>query len=561
MKTTTQQETAIQAQHRVLICLAGPGSGKTATMTRRIERDVKILGKRGIHVITYTNTAANEMRHRLHKLGIMTGYQSSVEYIGTLHGLALRLIRKHPDRYFGGKAPTVLSEAAREHRILEAMQDGRGKGLTMADVETAIAANPVAFPKRVTARADFPAIHYLAGCQRDGVIDFDSMVSWATAICWHEGVEIPVLYVDESQDLSGADHAFITALLPKELFLVGDPDQSIFGFRGARPDLMMQYGGRTLEPLTLNFRCSRAACRAANAVIELAARRPVQKLTEAAPGANEGELLLLRHEDQSDERRQIAEWAQEVGHHGAILCRTNWEVKQVSDFLQAAGVEAKTYLTEEADVEGWDAAVSVVSLLTQPDNESVAAELACRINPSGLVPVAAAAKLKGMTLSQYLVGSGKPFWTLVDPLRLTSALRTCKVPAPACQRLADLIPLLPPEAQWQDLLAEMPAAGFESLKKAEFGDEAGVSIMTIHRAKGMEWDDVWLPGWAASSFPSPRSDPDEEVRLAFVAVTRARGSVIISAPATGVWSERGKLTESEPGSIFVALQNHVELQP
>lgn len=259
------------------IVLAGPGSGKTKTLTIKLARMLAedVQPPRGIACITYNSECAAELTRRLEKLGIQ---ESARVFIGTIHSFCLKHVVVPYARLAGLALPDDLKVATpdEQDKLFEkATEEKYGAGFNPASIRTDVERYRRTYldrdqPVWATKDADTAElIEIYEGLLREqGAIDFDDMMlfglrlienhSWVRA-CLR--ARFPIIAVDEYQDLGLALHRIVLSLVFKagiRLFAVGDGDQSIYGFAGAMPQLLRdlsQMKGIETVPLRFNYRC------------------------------------------------------------------------------------------------------------------------------------------------------------------------------------------------------------------------------------------------------------------------------------------------------------------
>ena len=352
---TAAQREAVMADDPVLCVLAGAGAGKTGVLTLRVARrsnDATATAERTL-VCTFSRKAADELRSRLYRLGVV-GVTA-----GTIHRLALRILRDWADHH-GGPVPTVLGD---RRRLLDAVLAGhKAHRSTAIHVETEVgwakarmigpdnyeeaarrAQRVVRVPLAVTAEL-------FSSYERErttrGVLDLDDLLlesalvmeenpDFADALRWR----FRHLFVDEMQDVNPAQFRLLQTLIAEEpdLFVVGDPNQSVYGWNGADPQLLFDVaeifpGARVLR-LDDNHRCSPAIVRLAGAVLETTAPAPTSTREEGPTP------VLAEHETDRDQARWVGRQAWLAHRPGrrwsqvAVLARTNAQLREVADAL------------------------------------------------------------------------------------------------------------------------------------------------------------------------------------------------------------------------------------
>jgi DNA helicase-2/ATP-dependent DNA helicase PcrA len=343
------------AEDPVLCVLAGAGAGKTGVLTLRVaRRSGDGTGEAGHTLVcTFSRKAADELRLRLFRLGVV-GVTA-----GTIHRLALRILHDWRDAN-GGPVPTVLGD---RRRLLEAvLSEHPAKRATALHLEAEIgwskarmigpseyeqaarrAGRVVRVPLEVMADL-FSA--YENARKRRGVLDLDDLLLESAVVmedgpAFAQGVRwrFRHLYVDEMQDVNAAQFRLLRALVAGEpdLFVVGDPNQSVYGWNGADPELLAElprvFPDTRVIRLDDNHRCSPAIVRLAAAALDASTPTPTSTRGEGpAP-------VVAEHETDRDEARWVARraWlAHRPGRrwsHLAVLARTNAQLRSIADAL------------------------------------------------------------------------------------------------------------------------------------------------------------------------------------------------------------------------------------
>ncbi|HMD46353.1 MAG TPA: ATP-dependent helicase [Acidimicrobiales bacterium] len=371
---TPAQHEAVVAPDRVLSVLAGAGTGKTRVLTLRVARRVADDSAPAHHtlVTTFSRKAADELRRRLWSLGV------EGVVAGTFHRSALALVGQHRlDR--GAAPPAVLSDRRRTlDRVLEDAGFGapgadrarRGPRLTPAQLDVEIGwakarlvvpgdyeAEAAAHRRRTTVPTSTVAelyLRYEERKRRQRMLDFDDLLwscadvlegdpRFADAVRWR----FRHLYVDEMQDVNPAQFRLLRLLCgdDPDLFVVGDPNQSVYGWNGADPTLLDSLetelpGCRCLR-LDENHRCSPQVVAVAAAALGLGLGQT------AAPTSGRGDgpvPTVVEHETDAEEARWVARQVWRSHRPGrrwgqiAVLARTNAQLSVVAVALEEAGI-------------------------------------------------------------------------------------------------------------------------------------------------------------------------------------------------------------------------------
>ena len=364
-----QQKKAVQITEGPLLVVAGAGSGKTSVLTRRIAYLVaeKGIAPWNILAITFTNKAATEMREREHKL---LGQQADSIWMSTFHALCVRILRRDAEK-IGYTSNFSIADSAEQltlikhiqkeqninpkmyepRRILSAISNGKNDLLT-PDAYSASAASPF---EKVTAQV---YQEYQKRLKNDQIMDFDDLIMQTlvlfktdpTVLHYYQN-KFRYLLVDEYQDTNQAQYELCHALAAqyKNICVVGDADQSIYGWRGANMENIMNFekdyhdaGVQTVK-LEQNYRSTGHILSAANAVIKNNSNRKAKKLwTDQGEGAK---VTYYRAQSGDDEAHFIiAKIQEEVKekkrsyHDFAVLYRTNAQSRTVEESFVKSNV-------------------------------------------------------------------------------------------------------------------------------------------------------------------------------------------------------------------------------
>ena len=601
------QREAVSAPPGHYLVLAGAGSGKTRVLTHRIGwlHAVDGVPLHGLLAVTFTNKAAHEMRHRI---AATLGVETRGLWVGTFHGIAHRLLRLHWQ-------DAGLPEG---FQILDADDQLRLVKRVCADLDL----DDSRFPPRqvawwINARKDEgqrPEHIQIAGgdymgqqmlrayaeydvrCRRAGLVDFAEILLRAhetlrdhPALLAHYQRRFTHLLVDEFQDTNAIQYAFLHLLAGErgQVFIVGDDDQAIYGWRGARVEnvqrVLADYpGARTLK-LEQNYRSTGTILAAANAVIGHNTDRLGKNLwTEAGDGSA---IDVYAAYNEMDEARYIVERVrQHVAAGGrlvdcAILYRSNAQSRAIEEELLKTQVPYRVYggqrFFERMEVKD---ALAYLRLFASRSDDA-AFERAVNTPPRGigektLDEVRRAARegaeplwnaARRLSDSSALAARARTalaaFLDLVD--RLADDARDLDLPAQVEKAITDtklrehydkegknqldsridnldeLVSVASRYARTEDVDADMPELiaflGYAALEAGESQADVGsdaVQLMTLHTAKGLEFPFVTLAGVEEGLFPSIRSTEGdrlaEERRLAYVGITRAREQLLIT---------------------------------
>jgi DNA helicase-2/ATP-dependent DNA helicase PcrA len=578
-----------------LLVVAGAGSGKTRVLTHRVAH---LIGAHGIKpneilAITFTNKAATEMRERLER---MLGHTARAIWILTFHAACGRMLRREAER-LGYRSNFTIYDQADQVRLVKACLEELGKDpkrFTPRGIHSQIsnAKNQLITPDEYTARVSsfwdqtVAEVYelYQRRLFRSNAVDFDDILMLTVQVLerfpearerWQTAFRH--VLVDEYQDTNHAQYRFLQLLAEKHrnVFAVGDPDQSIYAFRGADIrnilDFERDFGGAGVVALEQNYRSTNRILEAANAVIDNNRdRKPKRLWSELGEG---DPVEVVEVEDEHAEARFVAaEIARQVesgtsASEIAVFYRTNAQSRVLEDVLVRQGVpyqviggprfyeraEIRDAVAYLAVLNNTDDAVALMRIANRPRRgigdtsirkmvthaESLGISLwdATADPEAAGVAGASARAIRGFrNVMESLMSAAQelPVDELVQAvlersgtLEAYEAERTIE----ARGRIENLEELVGSAQEYRRRVDEPTLAGFleevqlQSDQDTLVADEAQVTLMTIHNAKGLEYRIVFLIGMEEGIFPHARSIEDNEVeeerRLAYVGMTRA----------------------------------------
>jgi DNA helicase-2/ATP-dependent DNA helicase PcrA len=531
-----QREVALATRGPVCV-LAGAGTGKTRAVAHRIGYAVAtgVVRADRVLAVTFTTRAAGELRARLRQLGSLAVPGAGLEQVQarTFHSAALRQLTHFWPVTVGGPAPAVLdskaallAEAARRLRLrLDPVQVRDAA----AEIEWAKVTQvrpeeyPVACEKAdrdgPLPPADLAALYacYEGLRSERNLVDFESVLELTAAIlAGHPAAAAAVrdrysyFVVDEYQDVNPLQKLLLDQWAGgrDDVCVVGDPRQTIYSFTGATPAYLtgfpLQYPGATVIRLVRNYRSTPQVVALANRVF---AGPPQTLVAQRQPGQAP---QLTEHDDEPAEAAEVAAQAARLVAAGtsareiAVLVRTNAMTRGYEEALTAAGVPFQLRGAERF----FDRA-EVKQAINLP-------RVAARSAGSGEDPASAVRPvLAGLGLTREPPGGrgrARERWESLDALAQLAADFLAAAPAAT---LADLAA----ELELRSSLGHAPGAG-------------GVTLASLHAAKGLEWDAVFLPGLTDGAVPIVYAQSaeaiEEERRLLYVGITRAREHLLLS---------------------------------
>jgi superfamily I DNA/RNA helicase len=568
---TAAQAEAIHSNHPNVLVAAGPGSGKTATTVERIKRlVVDGTPPERIVAITFTNAAAGELQERLtydfHRItpGTLTAVPEKqtlrLGHVGTLHSFCLRMLKEYGAPFGYGERTALVSPESAEDLLASKARSLGSKTPLRKLLELKSSSRPSYLGLSPT-KDETVLMSYYDDLREAGILDFDAILDeFLSNLKDNYSFRAEIadrfdhLFVDEVQDSARIDWTIYLVLPIKNKFMVGDPDQSLYGFRGARPDDMVDRAkepGTHLIMLEENFRSRSEICEAAQCLIEHQRDR-INKVTRSVKGsggrvevlgpfANEGEEIgaVLQRIAAKDFMVPFSEVA--------ILCRTNALAARFQASLEATAIPVVRRQKSDLPAD-WARCRALVELLVRPDNDALAYfYLAATAREVGLTDEEARAEAHRNRLQSASQGQSinRRNWgfstTRVENVPLI--LEKQHVSRESRMLVAERIRELPVGTAVLDLALAM--ATQRDVVKEE--GEVGVRVLTIHGAKGLEFDAVFVVGLEDELMPGRRQDVDvdEERRVLYVAMTRARERLYLSY-ATSRGMTYGKFTKIEP---------------
>ncbi|HTA63985.1 MAG TPA: DNA helicase II [Xanthomonadaceae bacterium] len=602
------QREAVSAPPGHYLVLAGAGSGKTRVLIHRIAwlHEVHGVPAHGILAVTFTNKAAGEMRNRA---GAMLPGGSRGMWIGTFHGLAHRLLRLHWQEAGLPESFQVLDSDDQIRLIKRVVNELNIDEARFTPRQIAWWINSQKDegrrPRHIQPGGDYYAQTLLAvydeyqkRCNRAGLVDFAEILLRAhelwlehPALLAHYRQRFGQLLVDEFQDTNAIQYAFIRMLAGDagHAFVVGDDDQAIYGWRGAKVEnvqhFLRDFPRVSTIKLEQNYRSSANILGAANAVIRNNADRLGKQLWTDSGDGEPVDLYAAYNE--VDEARfvvdRIKRWVRDGGCcvDAAILYRSNAQSRTFEEELRRENIAYRVYggvrfferaeikdtlaylrlVANRADDAAFERAVNTpargIGGRTLDEVRRYARENAASMFEASIA-MSLAGGLAGRArnalrafvelieaLSRELVGLDLK--EQVDHVLLRTGLRdhyAAESKGTLDSRTDNLDELVSVASRFArrdeeeaDGMTELVAfLAYASLEAGEGQAEAGedaVQMMTLHSAKGLEFPLVFLAGMEEGMFPSSRSLEEsgrlaEERRLAYVGITRARQKLILS---------------------------------
>lgn len=550
-----EQKQAVLHGSGPAMVLAGAGSGKTRVLTTRVAYllDKFDLQPDQILLLTFTNKAADEMQERVQNL---TGQR--LPFAGTFHRLCAQILRQHahlvdlPTSYviYDGNDQLSLVKMIMKELDIDKKQLHPRAAISMISEAKQQLLTPSEYQDMARGRKTELVARiykvYEYRLSQAGAVDFDNLLNKAILILrkhpdirkWYQEQFIHVL-IDEYQDTNYAQYVLtqILAFPQNNLFVVGDASQAIYGWRGAdyRNLTKLKHDLSNIEEYRLerNYRSTPSILEAASQVIANNSTHPVLKLWTDA--ADKEKITLLENSDGREEAKKVVQEIRSLPadqrREVAILYRTNAQSREFEEAFMRSGISyrliggVKFYARKEIkDL------LAYLSLIYQSKDE-VAEQRALKIGKRRFAKFAA--------YREELQNKKEPTPTLemLDQiLEVTKFLERFDEKDPSdVSRLDNIQELRSVASQFPDLTEFMEQVALvqnEDVQDLNKQDEA-VVLMSLHSAKGLEFEVVFLVGVEEGLFPHSRSimeneKLEEERRLCYVGITRARQKLYLS---------------------------------
>jgi DNA helicase II / ATP-dependent DNA helicase PcrA len=599
-----EQRAAVEAVDGPVLVLAGAGTGKTRVLTARIAH-IMCTGRArasDILAVTFTNKAAREMKERIGAL--IGGVVEGMQWLGTFHSIGAKMLRRHAE-LAGLKSNFTILDTDDQLRLLKQLIEAEGvdekrwpvrtlagmidnwknRGLRPDDVSDSDG-QAYAFGKGKSLYRQ-----YQERLKALNAADFgDLLLETLNILRTNPDIladyrdRFRYILVDEYQDTNVVQYLWLKLLANQSgnVCVVGDDDQSIYGWRGAEVENILRFErdfpGAKVIRLERNYRSTSAILGAASGLIAANKGRLGKTLwTEGDPGEP---IRVQGVWDAEEEARNVASEAEDLHRQGArfgdmaILVRASFQMREFEDRFISLGLPYRVIggprFYERAEVRD---AMAYLRLIAQGDDDLAFERIVNKpkrgIGDASVATLHAFARARQLPL---LAASREIAETDELPPKARKALIELAANFARWSTTADVLPhtelaeMVLDESGYTDMLkadksAEAPGRldnlkefvrsmeSFESLSaflehvslvmeiaQDESGDR--INLMTLHAAKGLEFDTIFLPGWEEGLFPSQRTMDEnglagleEERRLAYVGLTRAKQRARISFAA------------------------------
>jgi len=606
------QREAVEHIDGTMLILAGAGSGKTKTLTTRL---AYLIGEVGIDpantlTLTFTNKAASEMRVRATKL--IASHSPYPPLLCTFHKFGLLFLKFHIEK-LGRKNTFVIIDSDDKKRLLRSIAKELSIDLNIAFIASEISKykNSLLTPEVVIEKAelsDYKKIAniytlYQSNIEENNLVDFDDLLMLTYKILDEDKVlrkevsnKYQYIMVDEYQDTNELQFRLLEHLCSEHgnLCVVGDDDQSIYGWRGANIRNILEFSNYFKDTKTVkletNYRSTEPILKAANTLIEHNSTRLGKKLT-SYKGTGE-DVKLLHSLDESMEARAIASKIQKLLQKGtdpdeiAVLYRINALSRSLEEGFTKEGLSFKLIggmrFYERAEIKD---IISYFRVLSNPHDDFSLLRIINKpkrgIGKASLEKLQKAAFDAKLSLYSYIEQSLKGLQPMVMSKKIATSLSSFVegiqlLQDEASNALGNFITLFEEQMKLKDHYAGMVDGMDRILNIDEFYgyfrdaakknpdlsldeflndislqsdqdqiEENAITIMSVHAAKGLEFEHLFIIGLEEEFFPllGEGCNMEEERRLGYVAITRAKSDLTLCYVDSRFYKGRRKMID------------------
>ncbi len=590
-----RQRECVLAVDGPILVLAGAGSGKTRVITYRVANLIA-QGTPGdsILAVTFTNKAAGQMKQRVLDLLARSGTNATQPWVSTFHSFCARLLRREAAHLDLRRDFAIYNDDDQLAAVKMALKDLgiEDKSLTPRNLLETIsnAKNALVTPELLEAQAHDARSQsgarvfrrYVEILHNSGGLDFDDLLLRAVAALRdHDSIRerctsrFRYLQVDEYQDTNRVQYELVHLLAGRRrnVCVVGDEDQAIYGWRGADVGNILRFSedfpGAQVIRLEENYRSTQYILDAALGVVGKNVRRLGKTLT--ATRGHGAKLRYFESRDASAEAEYVAGeifniQRRELDSHCAVLYRTNAQSRAFEEAMRRVGIRYRVVggfsFYQRAEVKD---ALAYLRLVMNPDDDLSLLRI-LNTPPRGI------GKATEEALRELAGRRGTSLWTALEEMAATKAMlrefralildlqaevesippaelirqildRTGYIDqleqrdnvedAARAENLQELVNALAEHSERGDDLSDFLDQASLVSDADEYDEHAQVTLLTLHSAKGLEFDHVFLAGMEEGLFPHNRSMQDsdqveEERRLCYVGMTRAKETLTLS---------------------------------
>lgn len=529
MKLNAEQQWAVDCDDDKIVCLAGAGAGKTQTMIARISRLLNDgVDPASMLVLTFTKAAAMEMRERFYR--VHSRRQLSPDF-RTFHSFCFQVLCHNAAvrRALGYTSVPAIADDSQEKRI---------KTEAMLQTDLKITEKKLQGKQKLTPKEEYELQIYkktiLRKMKAENLITFDTLSEEVTGLFIqdHPSIQeykknIKYIFADENQDTNQVESQFMLSFPNTKFFVVGDPLQNLYSFRGSDNRIMKSYVDSddwTVIKLYRNYRSKKAICDYANRITSLYAKPQYRiELQTGTPGGNVVEMDEDERLDAGEVSEETLQWLTETvptfKGSTAILARSNSEVTNIRNEFQHFNIP---FVSKRRDEE----AQHVLSSVT--DNEYFIDWISMYLNRAQYNQYL---RLRAIDEPQDVVTDFRNKFCHIPHIQyrfntvvqIRNLLRSEETPFFKCQEIFKLLGI-------KDIPVDTDAiTNGEILKYVrdtlERTAESDIYIGTIHSVKGLEYDNVVLVNVNGTSFQL--RDDEDMWNLYYVGATRAKENLYV----------------------------------
>lgn len=572
------QRKAVESESEVILCLAGAGTGKTSTLTSRVAHLYNNrVGCSNMLALTFTRLAGKEMKERVIKL---IGPAGEKLFCNTFHAFCVKMLKEYGYLLGYEREFTIYDQEDREaivEKIIEEFSYGK-----YTNKKTIIAI--LDGSKEIDCGEEEQVVkEYYWILKRNNAIDLDMLLTETLKLltecpeaqkAYHSQYEY--LFVDEFQDTNDVQMQIIKALNPRNLFVVGDDFQAIYGWRRAKTEYIINfqkyYPNAEIIKLEENYRGTVSTITAANNLIAHNENQTKKVLRAHKDGPN---IEYVEAENIANEVNIIAGKILEDSQYSdyAILTRTNKQMEPFIQIFKAFNIPYQVLTNKDDPLKKYDIRMilSTLEVAINPKDDNTLKKI---IN----FPMKRLGELKIQEVEKVMVDESISFMEALEDVeevqgfmqRLNEIhayitkecseasnvfhIATCILKLQVKyekenrdNRNQDLDNAFEVIDRWEitqmelgestDISAFLKWVHMKDIQEKLMEQRDAVKIMTVHGSKGLEFNTVFVVGMNQNVFPSKRGDLDEERRLFYVAITRAKEKLYITrAKKTLSWS-------------------------
>ncbi|NFF77392.1 ATP-dependent helicase [Clostridium sporogenes] len=572
------QRKAVESERPVILCLAGAGTGKTSTLTNKISYlHENRVGCSSMLALTFTRLAGKEMKERVIKL---IGPEGEKLFCNTFHAFCVKVLKEYGYLLGYDKEFTIYDQEDRESIITKIIEDFKYDKWTNTKTVIAILEGS----RKIDRGEEDAAIkEYYWILKRNNAIDLDMLLT-ETLKLFIEYPEVQrnynnqyeYMFVDEFQDTNDIQMHIIKALNPRNLFVVGDDFQAIYGWRRAKTEYIINflkyYPNAEIIKLEENYRSTEQIITADNNLIAHNVNQTKKVLKAHKTGT---EIEYIEAENIGNEVNIIVGKILEDSQYSnyAILTRTNKQMEPFIQTFKAFNIPYQVLSNKEDPLKKYDVRMilNILEVILNPTDSRTLRKI---IN----FPVKRINELKMKEIEKVMVDESISFMEALENveevqefIELINRLRTnifdeCHMAEDAylevvhelrlkekyidekrLSKIDDLDAAHEVICRWQDIQYNLGESTefstflkwvhMKDIQEKLMEQKDAVKIMTVHGSKGLEFNTVFVVGMNKNVFPSKRGDLEEERRLFYVAITRAKEKLYITrAKKTLNWS-------------------------